>query len=147
MIDRRHVGKRLPPATLTIEKGRLAFFARAIGESDPIYTDDEAARAAGYPAVPAPPTFLVAGELDADTVRIALVEIGVDISRILHGEQHFTYYAPICAGDTVRFESTFSDIYGKRNGALEFIVKETTVTNQHGAKVADMRSVIVVRGG
>jgi acyl dehydratase len=147
MIDRRHIGKALPRATLTIEAGRLRFFAKAIGETNPIYTDEEAARAAGYPALPAPPTFLNSGELDADTVRAALVEIGVDISHILHGEQQFTYHAPICAGDTLSFESRFSDIYGRRNGALEFIVKDTTVTNQHGTKVADMRSVIVVRGG
>jgi acyl dehydratase len=146
VIDRKHIGKRLAPAVLEIEKGRLRFFAQAIGETNLIYTDEAAARAAGYPALPAPPTFIIAGELDADTVRKALVEIGVDIARILHGEQCFTYHAPVCAGDTVTFDSRFSDIYGRRNGALEFIVKETVVTNQHGAKVADMRSVIVVRG-
>jgi len=146
VIDRRHIGKQLAPAVLEIEKGRLRFFAQAIGETNPIYTDEAAARAAGYRSLPAPPTFVIAGELDADTVRAALVEIGVDIARILHGEQRFTYHAPVCAGDTVTFDSRFSDIYGRRSGALEFIVKETTVTNQHGTKVADMRSVIVVRG-
>jgi len=147
MIDRRHVGKKLPVAALEIEAGRLRQFARAIGETDPVYTDLAAARAAGYRSLPVPPTFLIAGELEADTVRAALVEMGVDIERILHGEQRFTYLGAICAGDTVAFESRFSDIYGKRNGALEFIVKETNVTNQHGARVAEMRSVIVVRGG
>jgi acyl dehydratase len=147
MIDRRHVGKKLPAATLEVEAGRLRQFARAIGETDPVYTDEAAARAAGYRSLPAPPTFLIAGELEADTVRAALVEMGVDIERILHGEQRFTYLGAICAGDTIAFESSFSDIYGKRNGALEFIVKETAVTNQHGERVAEMRSVIVVRGG
>jgi acyl dehydratase len=146
MIDRRHIGKTLAPATLEVEKGRLRFFAEAIGETNPIYTDEAAAQAAGYPSLPAPPTFIMAGELDADTIRTALVEMGVDINRILHGEQQFTFHAPVCAGDTITFASTFSDIYGRRNGGLEFIVKETTMTNQHGAKVADARSVIVVRG-
>jgi acyl dehydratase len=146
MIDRKHIGRKLAPAVLEIEKGRLRFFAQAIGEADPIYTDEAAARAAGYPSLPAPPTFLIAGELDANTIVAALAEMGVAVERLLHGEQRYTYYAAVCAGDTIRFESTFSDIYGKRNGALEFIVKETTVTNQHGTKVADMRSVIVVRG-
>ena len=146
MIDRRHIGKALAPATLEIERGRLRFFAKAIGETNPIYTDEAAAQAAGYPSLPAPPTFIMAGELDADTIRTALVEMGVDINRILHGEQQFTFHAPVCAGDTISFASTFSDIYGRRNGGLEFIVKETTMTTQHGAKVADARSVLVVRG-
>ena len=145
MIDRKHVGRKLPVAVLAIEAGRLRQFARAIGETNPIYTDEVAARAAGYRSLPAPPTFLIAGELEADTVRAALVDMGVDVARILHGEQQFTYDAPVCAGDSVAFASTFGDIYGKRNGALEFIVKETMVTNQHGMRVATMRSVIVVR--
>jgi acyl dehydratase len=147
VIDRKHIGKKLAPAVLEIEKGRLRFFAQAIGETDPIYTDEGAARAAGYPSLPAPPTFLIAGELDANTIVAALAEMGVAVEQLLHGEQRYTYYGAVCAGDTITFESTFSDIYGRRNGALEFIVKDTTATNQHGTKVADMRSIIVVRGG
>ena len=136
MIDRRHIGKTLAPATLEIEKGRLRFFAEAIGETNPIYTDEAAAQAAGYPSLPAPPTFIMAGELDADTIRTALVEMGVDINRILHGEQQFTFHAPVCAGDTITFASTFSDVYGRRNGGLEFIVKETTMTERMSATLA-----------
>jgi acyl dehydratase len=71
--------------------------------------------------------------------------MGVNLDRILHGEQQFTYFAPVCAGDTSSVESKFTDIYDKKNGALEFLVKESVVTNQHGAKVAEMRSVVVVR--
>jgi acyl dehydratase len=145
MIDRKLVGKALPPAVLEIEKGRLRFFARAIGETDPVYTDEGAARAAGYESLPAPPTFIFAAELDANTLLPALKDLGVNLSRILHGEQQFTYFAPICAGDTVSVASQFTDIYDKKNGALEFIVKESVVTNQHGLRVAQMRSVIVVR--
>jgi hypothetical protein len=46
MIDRKHIGTTLPKATLEIEKGRLRFFAKAIGETDPIYTDEAAAQTA-----------------------------------------------------------------------------------------------------
>jgi acyl dehydratase len=144
MIDRRHIGKMLRPAVLDIERGRLRFFAQAIGESDPIYTDVDAARAAGYPDLPAPPTFLFAAELDGQSITAMLDDLGVALNRILHGEQQFTYLAPVCAGDTVTVDSRVSDVYAKKGGALEFIVKESMVTNQRGVKVAEMRSVIVV---
>lgn len=145
MIDRAHIGKKLPPAVLEIEKGRLRFFAKAIGETNPIYTDEAAAKAAGYPSLPAPPSFIFAAELDADTLIPAMVGMGVNLQRILHGEQQFTYHAPICAGDTITVDSTISDIYDKKNGALEFIVKDSAVTNQHGKRVADIRCILVVR--
>ena len=130
---------------LEIEKGRLRFFAKATGETNPIYTDEAAAKAAGYPSLPVPPTFLFAAELDAGTLMPALHEMDVNLPRILHGEQQFTYLAPVCAGDTITVESRISDIYDKKNGALEFVVKDSTVTNQRGKQVAEMRSVIVVR--
>jgi acyl dehydratase len=145
MIDRKFIGTSLPKAVLEIEKGRLRFFAKAIGETDPIYTDEVAAKAAGHLSLPAPPTFIFAAELDADTLMPALKSIGVNLDRMLHGEQRFTYFAPICAGDTITVDSKFTDIYDKKNGALEFLVKESTVTNQHGKRVAEMRSVIVIR--
>jgi acyl dehydratase len=145
MIDRRHIGMALRPAMLEIEKGRLRFFAQAIGETDPVYTDEAVARAAGYPSLPAPPTFLFAAELEGESITAMLDELGVPLDRILHGEQSFTYQAPVCAGDTVTVLSRISDIYARKGGALEFIVKHSTVTNQHGVAVAAMRSVIVVR--
>src|SRR5207244_4703863 len=110
MIDRKHIGTTLPKATLEIEKGQLRFFAKAIGETDPIYTDEAAAKAAGYASLPAPPTFIFAAELDADTVLTAIKHMGVNLARILHGEQQFTYFAAVCAGDTITVDSKFTDI-------------------------------------
>ena len=69
-------------------------------------------------------------------------DIGIE-----HGEQRFDYHAPVCAGDTLRFESKVSDIYDKKGGALEFVVNDTKVTNQLGQHVADLHAVIVVRHG
>ena len=74
-----------------------------------------------------------------------LEELQVPIAKLLHGEQSFSFHAPACAGDTVTVRSTISDIYDKKNGALEFIVRETSVTNQRGVRVADMRCVTVYR--
>ena len=145
MLDRSHIGRKLPPATMEIEKGRLRFFARTIGETDPIYTDEAAAKAAGYRSLPAPPTFIFAAELEAGTVLDALRAMGVNLGRILHGEQQFTYLAPVCAGDTITVASQISDIYDKKNGALEFVVKTSRAVNQHGKLVAELRSVLVCR--
>ena len=65
MIDRKWIGHELPASVLPIERTRLQFFAKVIGETDPVYTDAAAARDAGYPDLPAPPTFLFAAELDS----------------------------------------------------------------------------------
>jgi hypothetical protein len=145
MIDRKHIGRQTTAAILPLERGRLKFFARAIGETDPVYVDVEAARAAGYRDIPAAPSFLFAAELDAHTIMQVLDDLGVDLKRVLHGEQEFTYFTDACAGDVITVESRISDIYSKKNGALEFVVKDSVATNQQGAKVAEMRSVIVVR--
>lgn len=145
MIDRSHIGREIAPSTLDIERGRLRFFAQAIGETDPVYTDESAARAAGFPGLPAPPTFIFAAELDSRAVRSMLDAMGVPLKRILHGEQAFLYLSPVCAGDTVTVRSRIEDVYARKGGALEFIVKASTAHNQHGVLVATMRSVIVVR--
>jgi acyl dehydratase len=145
MIDRKWVGHETAGSVLPIERTRLRFFAKAIGETDPIYTDEAAARAAGYPDLPAPPTFLFAAELDSGAVDRLLEDLRIPLSKLLHGEQSFTYHRAACVGDTVTVRSRIEDIYEKKNGALEFVVKTSRATNQHGELVAEMRSVLVCR--
>src|SRR5207244_13481163 len=79
-------------------------------DPSPTRRSSDLAKAAGYASLPAPPTFIFAVELDADTVLAALKHMGVNLGRILHGEQQFTYFAPVCAGDTITVESKFTDI-------------------------------------
>jgi acyl dehydratase len=145
MIDKKWIGHELPASVLPIERSRLQFFAKAIGETNPVYTDATAARDAGYPDLPAPPTFLFAAELDSDALDRLLADLQIPIARLLHGEQGFTYHRPACVGDTVTVRSTVSDIYDKKNGALEFVVKLSRATNQRDELVAELRSVIVCR--
>lgn len=145
MIDTKHIGLQLPTLTFEVEKGRLRFFAKAIGETRPEYLDEEAAKAVGYRGLPAPPTFLMGADLDAGTMTTLLDTLGVPIERILHGEQNFTYHAPVCAGDVLSVESKISDIYSKKSGALEFIVKDSTLKDAQGKTVVEARSVIIVR--
>lgn len=145
MIDRKHIGLELPPLTVDVEKGRLRFFAQATGQKDPIYTDEAAARAAGYDALPAPPTFLFSLELESPEPFKLFEILEVDLKKILHGDQTFTYGKPICAGDTVTLHSKVADIFEKKGGAMEFIVIETKATNQEGADVGSTRKTVVVR--
>ena len=145
MIDKKWIGFKLPVSELNIDRSRLRFFSKAIGETSSIYTDVEAARAAGYADLPAPPTFLFAAELDSGASDQLLQKLEVPIAKILHGEQSFCYHQSACAGDTITVRSQVDDIYDKKNGALEFIVKSSRATNQHEQLVAEMRTVIVVR--
>ena len=145
MIDKKWIGHQLPPSELLIERGRLQFFARSIGETDPIYTDLAAARAAGYPDLPAPPTFLFAAELESGAVTSLLETLELPIQKILHGEQGFTYLKPVCAGERVTVRSKIADIYDKKGGALEFVLKSSEVRNSSGELVAELRSLLVCR--
>jgi acyl dehydratase len=143
-IDKRHIGMRLPVFSASADAWRLRFFAKAIGETNPVYFDEAAAHDAGYPALPLPPTFLFSLEFEQSSTAWR-DELGIVPSRILHGEQSFAYHRMAYAGDVLRYESRVADIYDKKNGALWFIVRETRVTNQRGEHVADLRSVIVQR--
>lgn len=145
MIDRNHIGRELPPLTVDVEKGQLRFFAKATGQDDPVYLDDEAAKAAGFAALPAPPTFLFSLDLMQPDPFAVYRSLGVDLNRILHGEQRFRYAEPICAGDTITLRSRIADLYDKKNGAMEFIVLETDATNQRGEDVGGMTRIVVVR--
>lgn len=145
MIDRKWIGHELPASILPIERSRLRFFAKATGETRLEYTDIAAARAAGYADLPAPPTFLMAAELDSGVSDQLLKDLQIPLANLLHGEQSFAYHKPVCAGDTVTVRSVISDIYDKKNGALEFVVKSARAVNQRDELVAEFKSVLVCR--
>ncbi|MGE8064192.1 MaoC family dehydratase N-terminal domain-containing protein [Pseudomonas sp. NPDC089569] len=146
MIDKKHIGKQLEPFQVTAEAGQLRFFAKAIGETNPIYFNEAAARDAGHPGLPLAPTMLfsLAFENPSQAWRD---ELGIISSRILHGEESFKYHCMAYAGDTLHFDVRIADIYDKKGGALEFVVRETRVTNQRNEHVADLRTVLVQRNG
>lgn len=134
----------VPPIVADVERGRIRQFAVAIGEVNPIYRDREAAIAAGHPDVLAPPTFLFGLELENSDVFADLAAHGVDLGNVLHGEQRFRYFADVHAGDRVRFESRYVDAYTKAGGALDFLVRRTTVTRDDTV-VAELESVSVIK--
>jgi acyl dehydratase len=147
MISRDHIGVESEPRTITVEMGQLKFFAKATAQSDPIYSDEAAAKAKGHKTIPAPLTYAVVLMAGAPPKRGTLESMGVDMRRILHGEQSFTYHHPMYAGDVMTLVTKTSDIYAKKDGALEFIVQDTRLTNAAGQLCTEMRTVVVVRNG
>lgn len=144
-IDRdTALATRLDPFDVEVERGRLRFFASCIGENDPVYTDVGAARAAGHPDLPVPPTFLFGLEMDGDVLFPLLTRLGVDLRHVLHGEQRFVYHAIAHAGDVLTLSPRVADVYTKRDGALTFLVKRTDVT-RGDEPIAAAESTIVVR--
>jgi acyl dehydratase len=142
------VGKALAyqfePLVVTAERGRLAFFARATGQPDPVYADLDAAKNAGHPDLPIPPSFYFSLELERAHPFGWLTALGVDLRRVLHGEQSFTYHAMGHAGDVLTLRTRITDVAAKKGGALELLTKETSVTRD-AQPIAEAVSVIVVR--
>ncbi len=145
MLDKSDIGKKFPTVSADVEKGRLAFFAKAIGESNPIYFNEEAAVNAGYSSIPVPPTFLFSLKMDVPNPFENYEKIGATLAKLLHANQAFSYHQCVTAGDTLTFDSYIADIYDKKGGLLEFLVEETKVTNQLGVHVANMTTTLVVR--
>jgi acyl dehydratase len=141
-VDARVVGWRSPEHTVDVERGRLRLFARVTGQNDPVDLDLDAAKRAGHRDLPVPPTFLFC--LNMEQPSTLLDDIGVDPRTILHGEKSFDYAAPAYAGDQLTFATEVTDVYEKKGGALQFIVRATTVT-RGGEPIARLESTIVVR--
>ncbi|PLW81454.1 MaoC family dehydratase [Kineobactrum sediminis] len=145
MLDKAKIGHEFPSFVVDIEKGRLRFFAKSIGETNPIYTDESAAQAAGYRTIPAPPTFMFSVDLEGPELLPILKLFDLDMGRILHGSQEFEYLGQIYAGDRITQQSRIVDIFDKKGGALEFIVQESRYTNQNNELVGTAQQTLVYR--
>jgi acyl dehydratase len=139
------IGSSTPPVTVTVERGRLRLFAKATGQTDPLYVDVETARAQGHPDLPVPPTYLFGLELEQPDPFRWLRELGIDLNAVLHGSQSFSYDALAHAGDALTVQSTVLDVYEKKGGALQLIERRSVVTRE-GQRVATLDQTVVVRG-
>jgi hypothetical protein len=146
-IDRdKALRLEIPSITVDVERGRIRFFAETIGLTDPIHHDVEAARRAGHRDLPVPPTFLGnALELEQPEPLAWLADLGVDLDRTTHGEQAFAYHGMAYAGDTLVLRRSIADVYLKKRGALEFVVKRTDISRVDGGRVAESFCTIGVK--
>ncbi len=139
-----YIGKEYAPFSIIVDAARIAAFADAIGETSPVYREEVAARAAGYPAIPAPLTFCFSLMMDAEQSFLVHGDMDIPIPKTVHGEQWFNYHAAMFAGDTITGRQKIADMFEKKGGALQFIVTETQMDNQHGARVCDLKTSIVI---
>jgi len=143
MIDRSQIGRQTESGLIEVEKGAIRRFAEAIGDHNPIYFDEAAARAAGHERIPAPPTFVTS--LRPPDIREGM---GVDMRRLLHGEQSFDVKRPLHAGDRVRVVARVADVSEKtgRSGTMDVLVTEQIGTDADtGALMFVGRSTVLIR--
>jgi acyl dehydratase len=145
-VNQDFAGRTYPPSgPWPVDADLIAAFAAAVGAEDPVHTDPEAARAAGYADVVAPPTMAVRFSQQADHDYISDPDAGIDFSRVVHGEQRFVHHRPITAGDELLGALTVDSI--RAAGGHSMVTTRTELTTASGDAVATCTSTIVVRGG
>jgi len=146
-IDRSVLGKEYAPYPVTVERGRIKDFARALGDLNPFYLDDHVGAASEWGDVIAPPSFPITFRDETADSAALLRDLGVDISRVLHGEQEFELFRQLTPGETYLCRAKVVDIYDKtgRSGPMAFVVREIAVTDRTGEMVATMRQTTVIR--
>jgi acyl dehydratase len=142
-LNRDFIGRAFPSsAPYEVTRVKIKEFADAIGDPNPLYRDQDAAKAAGYPDVIAPPTFAFVFSLSGDTLIDP--ELGLNFAMVVHGEQRFEYRRPLRAGDVVTTEAT---IAGMRSiGRNERLEVQTVITTVEGEHVCTAHNVLIERG-
>ena len=144
-LDPSFVGRSWP-ATAPYQVGRekIREFATAIGATDAEYHDPEAARALGYADVVAPPTFPVVVQEHTLAQLLGDPEGGIDFSRVVHGDQRFSFSRPVVAGDELTATLTVTSI--KTLGGHAMVTAESVINDADHQHVVTAISTLVVRG-
>ena len=138
-------GREFPPTPpYLVGREKVREFARAVFATSPISHDVEAARAAGYSDLVAPPTFPVVVQEATLAQLLAEPDAGIDFTRVVHGDQRFTYTRPVVAGDELTATLRVASI--KQLGGHSMITAESTIVDASGAHVVTAISTLVVRG-
>jgi acyl dehydratase len=143
MLDKNAIGRSSPPMLNEVEKGAIRRFADAIGDYNPIYYEEEYARASGYPTIVAPPTFPASFHSQADLREL----LGVSIKSLLHAEQGFEYERPIFAGDRIYVATKVADVLERPgpSGKMDVAVIEDEGRDEEGNLVFRARRTLIVR--
>ncbi len=145
-INRDYLGRTYSAAgPYEVSRVKITDFADAIGDPNPVFRDQAAARAAGHPDVIAPPTFAIVISMAAGSRAISDPGLGVNYAMIVHGEQRFEYSRPIVAGDVVTSEATITDIRDAGRNVL--LTTRTEIRTVDGEHVCTAHNTLVQRGG
>jgi len=138
------VGKTYPPVLYAVGREKVREYAQAVGETNPLHLELDAARAAGFRDLVAPPMFAVVYGLPAQHAPMFDPEVGIDFARLVHGGQELTWGPLVVAGDEISTTVTVKDI--SERAGLGFYVFESTSTNQQGETVSVGSWSYIVRG-
>ena len=143
MLDKNAIGRSSPPTLNEVERGSIRRFAEALGDYNPIYYDEEYARALGYPTIVAPPTFPASFHSAADLREL----LGVGIKSLLHAEQAFDYERPILAGDRIYVSTRVADVLERQGpaGKMDVALIQDEGRDEEGNLVFKARRTLVVR--
>jgi acyl dehydratase len=143
-VNTKAVGKSYQPVVYAVGREKVREYARAVGETNPVYLDVEAARAAGYADVVAPPMFAVVYSAPAVGPLIFDPEIELNFAMMVHGGQEFVWDSPVVAGDEISTRASVKDI-SERDGR-GYYVFESVSTNQRAEQVCLATWTNIVRG-
>ena len=138
------VGRTYEPVVYAVGREKIREYAAAVGESDPLYLDLEAARAAGYADLVAPPMFAAVYSAPAIGPAILDPAVGIDFTMMVHGGQEFVWGAPVVAGDEITTTATVKEI--SERGGMGFYVFASESENQRGERVCTGTWTNIVRG-
>ena len=140
VLDLSLVGHETEPEQVVIAAGDIRAFADAIGDTNPIFHDESAAKQAGFAHIPVPPSFIT-------RLRVPFAEAGLDPlhSQILHGEQEYAYTRPLLSGDTVVGRHRIGSIKQSGRGDLAIMTLEQFVDDLDGERIATGKATLLVR--
>jgi acyl dehydratase len=143
------------PVTVTIDRRESQRYALAVGDENPVYFDEEAARAAGHRTIIAPPTFVTHAivpprsndQLRTDGLWRDGSGVRLAVARMMFGGEEWDFLEPVCVGDRITAETRLAGVDQKEGSKGPFVrvVRETTFTNGDGAVVARSRQIGIAR--
>ncbi|HEX2085613.1 MAG TPA: MaoC family dehydratase N-terminal domain-containing protein [Solirubrobacteraceae bacterium] len=143
-IETKAVGKTFPPTTYAVGREKVKEYALAVGETNPLHLDHEAARAAGYADVVAPPMFCVVYKAPAMAPAIFDPDVGMNFALMVHGGQEFRWGPLVVAGDEIQTTVSVQSIE-ERDGR-GYYVFESVSRNQRDEIVCVGTWTNIVRG-
>ena len=125
-VNKDAVGKQWQPVTYEVGLEKIREYARAVGELNPVHLDREAALAAGFRDVVAPPMFCVVYSAPAMGPAVLDPEVGINLAAMVHGSQEFVWGEPVCAGDVITTQPRLADVYEKDGRGFYVCTSEST---------------------
>ena len=143
-VDSSLVGRTYPPSRpYEVGREKIREFADALGDPHPAYRDPGAAKALGHPDVVAPPTFPIIFALDS--ALAVLRDLGIDLARVVHGDQNFRYSRPLRPGD--RLVTTVEVVGVKQLAGNDVLTVDCVSVTEEGEHVVTSTCTLVHRGG